>query len=178
MPSDSQAGIEEEKLASCHFRGHRACGSVDTDTQLSEQPAAIPPVVVAAPKPDRLTPRAKHTVSLKAHIRESFSIFSSVTLLSSTSFKQTPMYRTEQALCALRHVEGCCATHLLGPSSTLLFPLSLQQPGLFLPAPRSKRDPRLPSYSAKPGTPLLAPRVARAPYCRTPPAAQHTSLKP
>ena len=66
MPLESQAGIEEEKLASRNFSGHRTCRSADMEILLSGQPAAIPPVVVAAPKPDRLTPRAKHAVSLKA----------------------------------------------------------------------------------------------------------------
>lgn len=66
MPLESQAGIEEEKLASCNFSGHRACGSADMGILLSGQPAAIPPAAVVAPKPDRLNPRAKHTVSLKA----------------------------------------------------------------------------------------------------------------
>lgn len=66
MPLESQAGIEEEKLASCNFSGHRACGSADKETLPSGEPAATPPVVVAAPKPDRLTPRAKQAVSLKA----------------------------------------------------------------------------------------------------------------
>lgn len=66
MPYKSQAGIKEEKLALCNS-GHRASGLADMETLISRQPTAIPPAVMVAPKPDRLTPRAKHAVALKAY---------------------------------------------------------------------------------------------------------------
>lgn len=176
MPYKSQARIKEEKLASCNFSGRRACGSADMEILLSEQPAAIPPAVVAAPKPDRLTPRVKHAVG-SAHVRRSFLILSSIILLCSLASNKplcTIPNRPSVPLDMYRDAVPCACLAL----PLHFYPMSLQQPGLFLPAPRSKRNPRLPSYSAKPGTPLLAPRVARGPFCRTLLAAQRTSLEP